>query len=244
MSKPRQKVQAESSLFWVSLRLDTDNIDVWNYITVYLRYAGSGVDQPLLSYNRLLRATLQITRRLAKEDQWPFFFARWGRAPPAPPSGSASELWYEYGPFARWCDVACHDQISNALTQSFLDQTLREYSGALLVRRAAKSTQRCNTQSEGLSRKKWDNVNTLKCECPGDYDDGAIVHVCGRIKEKVMKVLSGAEVDFFFFIRRWTFRTKCRKKVTEQKCEVLEDLKKEWCSGWNCFEIGTDARPN
>ena len=28
MSKPRQKVQAETSLLWVSLMLDTDNIDV------------------------------------------------------------------------------------------------------------------------------------------------------------------------------------------------------------------------
>ena len=32
LSVPRQKVQAETSLFWVGLRLDTDNVDVWNYL--------------------------------------------------------------------------------------------------------------------------------------------------------------------------------------------------------------------
>ena len=61
------------------------NIDVWNYRTVNVRYAGSGVDQPLLSYICLLRATLQIMRRRAnKKEDRPFFREVGARAPRAP----------------------------------------------------------------------------------------------------------------------------------------------------------------
>ena len=54
-------------------------------ITVYVQYAGSGVDQPLLSYNLLLRATLKITSRRAKENQCQTFFSRGGGARPRAP---------------------------------------------------------------------------------------------------------------------------------------------------------------
>ena len=68
---------------------DTHNIgsaSALPIITVYVQYVGSGVDQPLLSYNLLMRATLQITRKRAKEDQCKnFFFSRGGGARPPRP---------------------------------------------------------------------------------------------------------------------------------------------------------------
>ena len=76
--------------------------------------ASSGVDQPLLSYNRLLRATLQITRRRKRRsiNDHDLFFARWGRAPPAPPSGSALicnlTLYLLLSGFARGQALRCH----------------------------------------------------------------------------------------------------------------------------------------
>ena len=91
MSKPRQKSKQKLRSSGSSLAGQT-RIDVWNYRTVNVRYAGrsTGVHQPLLSSCSRTFACCVPRAGAQKKINDLFFFARWGRAPPAPPSGSAS----------------------------------------------------------------------------------------------------------------------------------------------------------
>ena len=89
MSKTRQKVQAETSLFWVSLRLDTDNIDVWNYRTVYVRYAGFG-RWPTTAFVHSPAACVANYAQ-ARKRRSTTFFSR-GGVPPPPPRARAPRM--------------------------------------------------------------------------------------------------------------------------------------------------------